>query len=329
MAAIRPLMLNLWSIVTMNRKLSLSLLFLALWLLFQTAFTLGQLYQNKLNNERFIASIETRVALDLSRLKLANEKFRTAADPDSIEQYMAQMNENLARLNSSALIVSLQNIDLATLEPSNNVQKRVLKSPEQSVEIAIQLLPINWRDGLTLIAPLFALMIAGWRYLTPPAKRSRYRLPQNTSPELEAEIQKLIINLKDKSIQFGSDGPAILLPNKPFCFYAALVDYCIQTDAPNLKHNIDVPNELILIANKYFYRLIELGHTKRKRPDFGANLDKTLSEIRSALDEAFKHNSDMKDLFYPPKAQGEGSRSKMHNYAITNDHPELVEFIGK
>jgi hypothetical protein len=103
----------------------------------------------------------------------------------------------------------------------------------------------------------------------------------------------------------------------------------MHTDLPSLKHNNEVPEELLQIANKYFYRLIELGHTQRKRPDFGANLDKTLSEIRSALDEVFKNCIECKEAFYPPKAQGEGSRSKMHNYAILNKDASRVEFIGK
>lgn len=312
----------------MNRKLSLTVLFLGLWLVFQAAFSLGQLYQNSLNNERYIASMETRVALDLSRLKIANKKFHTAADPSSVRDYLHNMNRALQQLDSSVLIVGLQEIELAQHVAKYPTQQRVLKSPEQDVNIKIQLLPINWLASLTVFAPLFALLIAGFRYFSPPPAKA-HQAKTLVTGSVEPTKQKLIINLQDKSIKFGLGGEVIFLPNKPFCFYAALVDYCMQTDLPNLKHNNDVPNDLLLIANKYFYRLIELGHTKRKRPDFGANLDKTLSEIRSALDDVFKHNTEIKELFYPPKAQGEGSRSKMHNYAIINNQAELVEFIGK
>jgi hypothetical protein len=311
----------------MNRKLRVFLLFLGLSLLFQVAFSIGLFYQNTLNNQRTIASIETRIALDLSRLKIANKKFRTAADPSSIQQYLLDMNETLQQIDSSVLVVSLQDISIKDKNAGQATEQRVLKSPEQDVSIEVQLIPLNWWASLTLFAPLFALLVSGLRYQYPSIKKSNPKMLDAIIPE--PVIQKLIINLKDKSIKFGPHGEAILLPNKPFCFYAALVDYCSQTDLPNLKHNNEVPNELLLIANKYFYRLIELGHTKRKRPDFSANLDKTLSEIRSALDDAFRHNSEMKELFYPPKAQGEGSRSKMHNYAIINQQPEMVEFIGK
>jgi hypothetical protein len=311
----------------MNRKLSLFLLFWLLCFLFQIAFTGGQQYQNTLNNERDIANIETRIALDLSRLKIANEKFRTAADPESIQLYLKKMNDALEQIGASVSISSLQEIPATDIIVPDKTEHRTLKSPEQDVNFEIQLTPMPWLSTLSFFAPLFAFIVVGLRYFYPPLKVNPNRALSASSAE--PEVQKLIINLKDKSIKFGSHGEAIFLSNKPFCFYAALVDYCIQTDMPNLKHNNEVPSDLLLIANKYFYRLIELGHTKRKRPDFGANLDKTLSEIRSALDDAFKHNTEVKDLFYPPKAQGEGSRSKMHNYALINNHPELVEFIGK
>ena len=82
------------------------------------------------------------------------------------------------------------------------------------------------------------------------------------------------------------------------------------------------------LANKSFGRLIELGHTKRKRPDFNANLDKTLSEIRAALDEVFADFPEEKDTFYPPRAQGEGSRSKQHSYALVSIKEDNIEIIG-
>ena len=89
-----------------------------------------------------------------------------------------------------------------------------------------------------------------------------------------------------------------------------------------------MPTELLALANKSFGRLIELGHTKRKRPDFNANLDKTLSEVRAALDEVFVGYSEEKETYYPPRAQGEGSRSKQHSYALPSIREEDIEIIG-
>ena len=89
-----------------------------------------------------------------------------------------------------------------------------------------------------------------------------------------------------------------------------------------------MPTELLALANKSFGRLIELGHTKRKRPDFNANLDKTLSEVRAALDEVFVRYSKEKETYYPPRAQGEGSRSKQHSYALPSIREEDIEIVG-
>jgi hypothetical protein len=140
---------------------------------------------------------------------------------------------------------------------------------------------------------------------------------------------KLIINLNSKTLSNGLKESEVQIPNKPFCFYIALLDYCINQKTPYLSHSNNVPEDLLSGANKYFYRLIELGHTKRKRPDFSTNLDKTLSEIRAALDTVFLHHADDKEMFYPPKAQGEGSRSKLHNYALEHINAKQIEFIGR
>ena len=120
----------------------------------------------------------------------------------------------------------------------------------------------------------------------------------------------------------------VILQNKPLCFYTALVKYCTENPEHPLPPHKDVPIELIALANKAFARLIELGHTKRKRPDFNANLDKTLSEIRASLDEVFALYPEEKERYYPPRAQGEGSRSKQHSYALTHLSPDDVEIIG-
>jgi hypothetical protein len=90
-----------------------------------------------------------------------------------------------------------------------------------------------------------------------------------------------------------------------------------------------VPEELQELANKYFYRLVELGHTIRKRPNFNNSLEKTLSEIRAALDDVLNDCPELKELYYPPKAFGEGSRSRMHSYGLVNVSQGNIEIIGK
>ena len=78
-----------------------------------------------------------------------------------------------------------------------------------------------------------------------------------------------------------------------------------------------------------FYRLIELGHTIRKRPNFNSSLEKTLSEIRAALDDVFSEHPEQKELYYPPKAYGEGSRSRLHSYGLVNIGKGNIEIKGK
>lgn len=301
-------------------------LFIFTWLIFQVAFSLGQNYQNNLDKERFVASIEKRIALDIPKLTLANKNFKTAADPLSIKAYLNDVNRSLAELKSPIQVMSLQGIQLSQASTPQLIV-RTLRTVDQEINLELQVVEADRLTTLNWLAPILALIITLLNYYLVKQKVAIAAVEVKQEPEREPT--KLLINLKNKSINFGQANEAVVLPNKPFCFYAALVDYCMQTQLPNLKHNNEVPEELLQMANKYFYRLIELGHTKRKRPDFGANLDKTLSEIRSALDEVFKNNVEYKEAFYPPKAQGEGSRSKMHNYAIFNRDVHRVEFIGK
>tara|TARA_R110000868_G_scaffold139782_4_gene354888 strand:- start:5840 stop:6772 length:933 start_codon:yes stop_codon:yes gene_type:complete len=301
-------------------------LFIFTWLIFQLSYSLGQNYQNNLDKERFIASIEKRIALDIPKLTLANKKFKTAADPLSIKAYLNDVNGSLAELKSPIKVMSLQGIQLTQVSTPQPIA-RTLRTVDQEINLELQVIETDKLTTLNWLAPILALIITLLNYYLVKQKVAVATVEVKQEPERAPT--KLQINLKNKSINFGQDNEEVLLPNKPFCFYAALVDYCMQTQLPNLKHNNEVPEELLQMANKYFYRLIELGHTKRKRPDFGANLDKTLSEIRTALDEVFKNNIEHKEAFYPPKAQGEGSRSKMHNYAIFNRDVNRVEFIGK
>ncbi|MFQ3235054.1 MAG: hypothetical protein ACI9C4_000608 [Paraglaciecola sp.] len=300
-------------------------LLIVLWLGFQLAFGAGHRLQDKINTNNFIASIEKRVALDLPRLRLANLRFKTVADNPAVQKYIFHLNSALTSLSSNIYIQSIQGIIVASPVKGEQLS-RILHTADQQIELKLTRIPPTLVKKLNFYAPFMALLIVFLSYIRATTVKAHIALKNET---VAPKPGKLVINLRDKSIQYGTDNTVIALPNKPFCFYAALVDYCLQNDTACLRHNNDVPEELLQIANKYFYRLIELGHTKRKRPDFGANLDKTLSEIRSVLDEVFQHHVQAKELFYPPKAQGEGSRSKMHNYALANNEPQRVEFIGQ
>ena len=311
----------------MSNHIKTGLLFLVLWLLFQLAFTSGQYYLNKSQTDRFISSIEKRIALDLPKLKLANPRFRTVTHESSVKDYLQSLNRNLELMDAPIRVHGLQEVSLDHTISEHNSIPRELRTTDQAIPLTLHRIDSGVFSGITVLAPLFAAIFVFFCHLH-VANRKQIAEISEATPQVKKEA-RLVVNLHNKTIGNGLDSTVIPMSNKPFCFYVALVDYCLQHDTPSLNHNKDVPDEILHLANKYFYRLIELGHTKRKKPDFSTNLDKTLSEIRSALDEVFHDYSDAKDLFYPPKAQGEGSRSKMHNYALPHILMEQVEFIGK
>lgn len=139
-----------------------------------------------------------------------------------------------------------------------------------------------------------------------------------------------MIDLQDKVLAINDNAEIKAgLANKPLFFYLALIEFCVENPDVTLNQNKDVPGELIELANKYFYRLTQLGHTIRKRPNFTNSLEKTLSEIRAALDEVLIEHSQLKEKYYPPKAHGEGSRSRLHSYGLSNIKADDIEVIGK
>ena len=119
------------------------------------------------------------------------------------------------------------------------------------------------------------------------------------------------------------------LANKPLCFYLAMLEFCKLNPQANLYLNKELPKELIELADKNFHRLAVLGHIVRKRPNFSNSLEKTLSEIRASLDEILTEHPQLKDKVYPPRAHGEGSRSKLHSYGLQNLSDKDYEVRGK
>ena len=311
----------------MNNKITGSLLFILLWLVFQLAFSSGQYYLNQDKISRFTSSIEKRIALDLPKLKLANPRFRTVTHESSVKEYLNNLNYNLEQLKSPIKVSGLQEVTISTFSEDHKHIPRELRTTDQNIPLTLVETVPNVFSQFTFLAPFLAGVFLFFGYRHYVADQIHIK-EQSALPE-ETREAKLVVDLHNKTIGNGMDSKVMPLSNKPFCFYVALVDYCLQHDTPSLNHNKDVPDEILHLANKYFYRLIELGHTKRKKPDFSTNLDKTLSEIRSTLDEVFHDYADAKDRFSPPKAQGEGSRSKIHNYALPHILTEQVEFIGK
>lgn len=270
--------------------------------------------------------VERRVSLDSAFLDVGNDTLNTPVNQFAIYRYIDRLNKALNAESYPVLISHIQEVGTRSQDFSNypDVTSTLLMNAEQHIVIEMRSmsplsgLGFSWISlaASLVVLPLFAVAT------------KRRRKSQLAEEEILPPVPKLIINLKDKTLSNGVDDKVVALQNKPLCFYTALVKYCIDHPNQPLPPHKDVPHELMILANKSFGRLIELGHTKRKRPDFNANLDKTLSEIRAALDDVFSGFNEEKEIYYPPRAQGEGSRSKQHSYALPEIKLEDIEIIG-
>lgn len=309
-----------------------ALLLLSFYLLFQIAALAGQAGARLYIEHEATDRLKSRMSLDLQFLDVGNDTLNTPPNQDTLKEYLDRLNTTLEERELGIWLVSIQSVianpEIEQLEHAR-LTKMTLQNSEQSVHIQLAIKPIYHYLSFSPLALFGALL------LTPAfiaRKQVKPKTPVATMMPPPAPIvkpkPKLQINLTEKSIGNNVNNVTVQLQNKPLCFYTALLRFCVDNPHAVLLHHKDIPTELSQQAIKVFGRLMELGHTKRKRPDFNANLDKTLSEIRAALDEVFAGYSDEKALYYPPRAQGEGSRSKQHSYAITNITADDIEIIG-
>jgi len=285
----------------------------------------GQFTSIQVGRHEAIDNIESRVILDSAFLDIGNATLSTPVNTFMVTRYIDEINANLATNKYPLRVYSLQGVTSNNSDPNYQLSHAVqFDNAEQQITLSLYALPIQHAIGFSWWALIFAALLA--------PLFSFYRQQKTPQPTLDTIEQlptpKLVIDLREKTLGNNVNDTVFVLQNKPLCFYSALVSYCTLHPNQALPPHKDVPIELITMANKTFSRLIELGHTKRKRPDFNANLDKTLSEIRAALEEVFAPFPQEKERYYPPRAQGEGSRSKLHSYALNNISPEDIEIIG-
>lgn len=272
-----------------------------------------------------IDNLERRVVLDSAFLDIGNATLLTPVNSYAVKKYLKEINGYLAKTNYPARVKSIQAVSQDSFSQVFSVEEEVLlTNAEQEISVTFASMPLYSQLSFSVWSFFLALLVAPLYAV----KQSKVKVPVESEAITLPPQPKLVINLRDKTLGNGVNGTTVVLQNKPLCFYTALIKYCAMNPEQALPPHKDVPGDLIILANKTFGRLIELGHTKRKRPDFNANLDKTLSEIRAALDEVFNGYSVEKERYYPPRAQGEGSRSKQHSYALTQLSLEDVEIIG-
>lgn len=298
----------------------------SIWLAIQCSALLGTLFSTSISQHDAIAGVLQRISLDTLKLDLGNDDLPAVANNNDIQQYIRKINDYLTEQSIPLSVLSINSITTKEARPLGRLVNSTLLTNEQSVEILISAEPLYFSFTFS-----FAALAAAMAFIL-LSKTNIARAPQLPSNKpiqtiLANDDVALYINLKQKTLYSTPKSKPVVLQNKPFCFYVALLRYCINHPSAHLSHQQPLPEELSKTANETFAHLIELGHTKRKRPDFTANLDKTLSEIRASLDEVFAEMPKEKRRYYPPRAQGEGSRSKQHSYALLALEKSDVIFI--
>ena len=312
----------------MNNNMKFVIAFLCFYLPLQLSYSAGIVWDHQQRKQSAIEQVKNRIALDLPRLSLPNERLHIMGNPEAIVTYLTQLNVYLSEHRFGLQVTQLQEVvgKSASL-PTVEAHTFHLVTPDNHVIGMVSFEPIILSAHLSV----WPLLITGLLIWLSRYHIVRWRAPeQESSAVLEPDIPLVLqLNLKDKTLVNSITEQAVPLANKPLCFYIALLEYCLNNKEITLNQNKDVPIELVELANKYFYRLVELGHTVRKRPNFTNSLEKTLSEIRAALDEVFAEHPEEKEIYYPPKAHGEGSRSKLHHYGLNKVVEEHFEIIGR
>jgi hypothetical protein len=305
---------------------------LMLFVLFQLGAIIGQSSARLYAEHEAIDKIKARISLDLQFLDVGNQTLRTPPNQDTLKGYLKRINTILSEQQTGVWLVSLQSVTANTAgQPENaRLTQLILENSEQTVNVQLATKPLYHYLAFSPLALIAALLISPAFVKVRASQRRAVKAATLAQPLPIVKLTpKLTVNLNEKTLGNGVNDVTVQLQNKPLCFYTALLHYCIENPNSVLLHHKDIPPELTHLASKVFSRLMELGHTKRKRPDFNANLDKTLSEIRAALDEVFAGFSEEKARYYPPRAQGEGSRSKQHSYALPILHLSDIHIIGE
>ncbi|MBH0029923.1 MULTISPECIES: hypothetical protein [unclassified Pseudoalteromonas] len=307
------------------------LVLLCLFLTLSSVFYISVIQKSQQVTKQKITQIERQIALDLPLLDLSNELLKHSGNKDAVNSYIKTLN---SYINSNDLKVVAIAPKGEILAPVNLHQiTRSLSTNNGPVLVVFNVQQTDFTVSHLIYYFIFlvlSVLISFWvkfAFIKQSNKQSNNAQHQSIA---EPTPLILIVDLNDKTLSSSCNTEQkVGLANKPLCFYLALVEYCTNNDDVALSHNKDVPEELLELANKYFYRLVELGHTVRKRPNFNNSLEKTLSEIRAALDEVLSECPEEKELYYPPKAYGEGSRSRLHSYGLVNIKKGNIEIRGK
>lgn len=294
--------------------------FIPTLILLQLVSIVGESVYHERQIENATNQVKQRIALDLTHN--LNNLPMAFNDTKGDNPYLVSLNQFL-RSHQYPIQVSLITHASPPKEPGQEVVK--LLSINEDVYIVFSDNNSTNYFAFISIWPLFFAFIAAFLYVL-LKHQNQVSIP--TDPLEISDPCRLIIDLKQKVLVNPLNGSQVAIANKPLCFYTALIEYSLKHPENSLNPNKELPDEFSHICKKYFARLIELGHTIRKRPNFASNLEKTLSEIRAALDELYGDDAASKESIYPKKAIGEGSRSKAHNFALTTITENKIKILG-
>lgn len=288
---------------------------LFIWTVMQLAFSSGAWWQRHFTIDRGILAVENRVSLDLGHLPLPNAQLNIAGDWETVHEYQDALNNRLREQSLPLELIALSEPGMTPVPSEDGMLTRRLHSPEQTVEMV---LGVNHYSVLSSLSPYPFLVtsLLFWLFRPYLNRKNPTLRATLTATDQSGKHEPLTLDLVNKELALSHEQRRVALANKPLCFYAALLEYCRDHPDAKLCQHQPLPTDLIERADRYYLRLVALGHTIRKRPDFNASIEKMLSEIRAALDELFKHSPTIKARYYPPKALGEGSRSKLHSFAL-------------
>ena len=312
-------------------RLKFSAVSSCIFLMLSLVFYISMINKTERVSEQQKFQIEKQIALDLPLLDLPNELYKHAGNKDALDGYIDSLNSYLKMSNLRVTDIGTGEIAHSDLKAKQFISSLATSEGPVNIIFSVDehyLTPSNKIFFLFFL--LISLFVAVWLKVV-DSKKNNVSLNKSINSAASMPMPlAVIIDLRNKTLSHSYNKEhSVQLANKPLCFYLALVEYCSANSDVILNHNKNVPDELIELANKYFYRLTELGHTIRKRPNFNNSLEKTLSEIRASLDDVLNEYPEEKEIYYPPKAYGEGSRSRLHSYGLINIAKGNIEIIGK
>ncbi|MGI2259174.1 hypothetical protein [Shewanella sp. GXUN23E] len=295
--------------------------FAGFWLVLQLVFATGVEWSRYYHQQRALDEVSQRVSLDMGRLPLASIADYQVESGEVIARYIQRVNQELAQQQASIRLLELVTGPFT----DTGLIHQVLITPSSHLILTFADMPRESAQYFSVLTLLLSLILTWLYYLAgqPVDKEGK-------TESLESlDAPRLIIDLQQRTLRNSSGGPDVVMANKPLCFYVALLEFCARDRETLLSQNKEMPEALQLLADKYFLRLVALGHTVRKRPNFKNSLEKTLSDIRAVLDEVYSAHPELKLTFYPPKAHGEGSRSKLHHYGLRQLSGSDYEILGR